>query len=56
MQQIVVLLMDLGQNLVFALMLIVELQTLAPSWTISYAPAHLTFAFAWEKWVVLNQI
>jgi hypothetical protein len=44
MEQIVVLLMDLGQNLVFALLLINELETLVPSWDISDVLAHLTFA------------
>jgi hypothetical protein len=41
MEQIVVLLVDPCQNLVFALLLTIELETLAPSWAISNAPTHL---------------
>jgi hypothetical protein len=42
MEQIVVLLMDPSQNLVFIPLLIVELETLVPSWAISNVPTHLT--------------
>jgi hypothetical protein len=49
MEQIVVLMVDPGQNLVFAPLLTIELETLAPSWTISHALAHLTSLPTWEK-------
>ncbi len=48
--------MDLNQNLILAPLLIVELETLAPSWAIFDALIHLTCAPACEKWVVLDQI
>jgi hypothetical protein len=41
-KQIVVLLVDPSQNLIFAPLLITELETLAPSWAIFDALAHLT--------------
>jgi hypothetical protein len=56
MEQIVVLLVDFGQNPIFAPLLTFELETLAPSWAISNVLAHLTSTLAWEKWVVSNQI
>jgi len=56
MEQIIVLLVDPRQIFVFALQLTNELETPVPSWAISNAPTHLTFAPTWEKWVVLNQI
>jgi hypothetical protein len=43
MEQIVVLLVDRGQNHVFAPLLIIEFETLAPSWVISDALAHPIF-------------
>ncbi len=52
----IVLLVDPGQNLVFAPMLVVELETLAHSSAISNAPAHVISTPTWEKLVVLNQI
>jgi hypothetical protein len=52
MEQIVVLLVDFNQNLVYAPMLTVQLETLTPSWAIFDGPTHLTFAPTWEKWVV----
>jgi hypothetical protein len=45
---------DLGQNPIFAPLLNVKLETLAPSWAIFDALAHLIFVHAWEKLVVLN--
>jgi hypothetical protein len=45
-----------SQNFIFVLLLIVELETLAPSWGIFDVLAHLTFAPTWEKWVVSDQI
>ncbi len=56
MEQIVIPLVDPSQNLIFAPLLTIELETLAPSWTISHALAHLTSTPTWEKWVVSNQI
>jgi hypothetical protein len=54
MEQIVVVLVDFGQNLVSTPLLTIELETLAPSWAIFDVPTHLTFAPTWEKWVVLD--
>jgi hypothetical protein len=56
MEQIVVLLLDLGQNLISAPQLTTQLETLAPSWAIFDALAHPTPTPTWEKWVVLDQI
>jgi len=39
MEQIVILLMDLGQNPAYAPLLTIEVETLIPSWAISNAPA-----------------
>jgi hypothetical protein len=49
MEQIVIPLVDPSQNLIFAPLLTIELETLAPSWTISHALAHLTSTPTWEK-------
>jgi hypothetical protein len=35
--------------------LIVVLKTMAPSWAISNTPIDQTFAFSWEKLIVLDQ-
>jgi hypothetical protein len=56
MEQIVVLMVDLGQNHVSPPLLIVKLETLAFSWAISNVHALLTFTFTWDKWVILDQI
>jgi hypothetical protein len=56
LEEIVVLLVDLGPNLIFALLLTIELETPAPSWAISNAFTHLISAPAWERFVVLDQI
>jgi hypothetical protein len=47
---------DLHLDLVFALLQAMEFDILAPSWAISNALAHLIFALAWEKYVVLYHI
>jgi hypothetical protein len=47
---------DLDQNLAFVPLLTNEVKTLTPLRAIFDALAHLTFALAWEKWVVLDQI
>jgi hypothetical protein len=44
MEQIVVLLVDPSQNLIFIPLLIAELETLILSWAISDVPTHLTSA------------
>jgi hypothetical protein len=56
MEQIVVLLVDPCQNPISVPLLITKLETLTPSWSIFDTPTHLTFAPAWEKWVVLDHI
>jgi hypothetical protein len=56
MEQIVVLMVDPGQNPIYVPLLIVELEILASSWAIFYTPTLLTFAPTWEKLVVLDQI
>jgi hypothetical protein len=56
MEHIIVLLVDPGQNPLSIPLLAIKLKTLTPSWAIFDALAHLKFAHAWEKLVVLNQI
>ncbi len=51
MEHIVVLIVDLGQNLVFVPLLATKLETLVP-WAIANAPIHLISILAWEKLVV----
>jgi hypothetical protein len=55
MEHIVVLMVDLGQNLIFALLLIAKLETLAPSWANSNALAQQISPPAWEKLVILDK-
>jgi hypothetical protein len=45
---------DPNPNLVSIPFLVAELETLAPSWAISNALAHLIFVLAWEIFVVLD--
>jgi hypothetical protein len=54
LEQIIILLVDLGLGLVFALLLVIELEILTPSWAIFYVFAHLIFALAWETSMVLD--
>jgi hypothetical protein len=56
MELIVVLLVDPSQNPAFAPLLTIKVETLAPSWAISDALAHLTSTPTREKWVVSNHI
>jgi hypothetical protein len=56
MEQIVVLLVDFGQNPISTPLLTVELGTMAICWAIYDTLAHSTFASTWEKLVVSNQI
>jgi len=56
MEHILKLLIDCDQNLVSILLLIVELETLAPFWAISNTPTHQSSTLAWEKLVILDQI
>jgi hypothetical protein len=49
MEQIVVLLVDLDQNPIFAPLLIVELETLALFWAIYDTPAHPTSTPTWRN-------
>ncbi len=49
MEHIVVLQVDPSQNHVFVPLLVVEVETLAPSWAISNVLAHLIFAPTWGK-------
>jgi len=55
LEQIIVLLVDLGLDFVFDPQLVVELQIMAPFWAISHAPTHLIFAPTWERSMVLYQ-
>ncbi len=55
LEQIVELLVDLGQTHVYNL-LVVDLETLALFWAIFNAPAHLISTPIWERLVVLIQI
>jgi hypothetical protein len=54
LEQIIVLLVDLGPSLVYAPLLPIKLEILALSWSISSAPAHLIFTPTWEKYVILD--
>ncbi len=54
LEQIVVLMVDLGPGLVFAPLLPFELKTLGPFWAIFGVLAHMIFALAWERSLVLN--
>ncbi len=56
MEQIIVPLVVPGQNPIYAFMVTIELETLAPSWAIFNVLVHRTFAPAWEKLVILDQI
>jgi len=53
LEHIVVLLVDPGPDLVFAPLLVIKLKILAPFWATSTSLAHLIFAPAWERYVVL---
>jgi hypothetical protein len=52
LEQIVVLMVDLGPDLVSTPFLAIELEILALSWAIFDALTHLISAFAWERFVV----
>jgi hypothetical protein len=54
LEQIVVLLVDLGLGHVSTLFLYVGLLILVPSWAIFGVFTHLIFAFAWGRYVVLD--
>jgi hypothetical protein len=56
MEQIIVLLVDLGQNLVSTPLLVAKLETPTPFWAIFNALAHLITTPTWERLVVLDQI
>ncbi len=56
LEQIVVLIVDLGPGLVYAPMLPVELEILTPSWAIFGVFTHLISVLTWERAMVLNQI
>jgi hypothetical protein len=49
LEQIVVLLVDLGPSPLFLFLLFVELEIIAPFCAIFGASAHLIFAHAWER-------
>jgi hypothetical protein len=55
MEQIVGLLVNLNQNLIFSPLLTIVLETMAPSCTIFDIPTNQTSIPAWEKLVVLYQ-
>jgi hypothetical protein len=55
-EQIVGLVVDPNQNLVFIPLLTIELQTLAPFLAISNNPIHQIFAPTWKKLIILDQI
>jgi hypothetical protein len=54
MEQIIVLMVDLSQSHVSPPLLTIDLETMAPSWAISYVLALPTSVLTWEKWVVSN--
>jgi hypothetical protein len=55
LEQIVVLLVDLGLDPMCAPLIVAKLEILTPFWAISNALAHVIFALAWERFVVLYQ-
>jgi hypothetical protein len=55
MEQTTELLVDLGQNLVFAPLLTIVLEIVAP-WASFDIPIDQTFALTWDKLVVLDHI
>jgi hypothetical protein len=55
LEQIIVLLVDPSPSLVLAPLLPIELEILAPFYTISGALAHLISAPTWERSMVLDQ-
>jgi len=54
LEQIVVLLVDLGPGPISTPLLVAKLEIFVPSWAIYNAPAHLISTFAWERFVVLG--
>jgi len=54
LEQIVILLVDLGPDRVFIPLLVVGLEILAPSWAISSASTHLIYALTWEISMILD--
>lgn len=46
LEQIVVILADLGPSLIYVPLLVVELEILAPAWAIFHVLAHLIFVLA----------
>jgi hypothetical protein len=55
LEEIVVLMVDLGPSLISAHLLLVELEILAPSWAIHGAPTHRISTHVEERNVVLGQ-
>jgi hypothetical protein len=55
MEHIVVLLVDPGPSFASCSLLTIEVETLIPL-AISDVLAHPTYVFAWDKWVILDQI
>jgi len=55
LDQIVVLLVDLGPGPTFALLMPTKLEILAPSWAISSILAHLISTPTWERSMVLDK-
>jgi hypothetical protein len=53
-EQIVALMVDLILGCIFALLLPVKFEILAPSWAISGAPTHLISSLALERSMVLD--
>jgi hypothetical protein len=56
LEQIVVLLVDLGLGPISTPFPLARLQILAPSWAIFGVFTHLISTFAWGRYVVLDQI
>ncbi len=54
LEQIVVLLVDLGLGFIFAPLLPIELEILAPSYAIFNAPTHMISTPTWEGFVDLD--
>jgi hypothetical protein len=55
LEQIIILLVDLGLGYIYVPLVAVELEILAPSWACSNVPTHLISIPTWERCMVLNK-
>jgi hypothetical protein len=55
LEQIIILLVDMGLSFIYAPLLAAELEILVPSWAFFNVPTHLMFTRAWERSMVLDK-